>query len=203
MEEEKDKFYDDLQKVCDRVPKRDIVMILGDLNDKIGKEKACERVTGKYTLHGISNQNGEMVCNFANENSMTVMSTQFQHKTIHKGTWILPDLTTVNKIDHILINTNKKNTVQDVQTLRGPNCDSDHFLVKTIIKQWLIITPRRNTENKKRWNLENIRNPVKLKQYRQMIYEKLVQKMEQREVNHEWEIIESTIIESAEEIFKT
>jgi len=55
-----------------------------------------------------------MVRNFAIENKMIVMSTQFQHKTIHKGTWILPDLTTVNQIDHILINTNKKKTVQDV-----------------------------------------------------------------------------------------
>jgi len=50
-----------------------------------------------------------MVCNFAIENNFTVMSTQFQHKTIHNGMWISPDLTTINQIDHILINTNKKN----------------------------------------------------------------------------------------------
>jgi len=150
MEEEKDKFYDDLQKTYDRASKHDIVMVLGDLNAKIGKEKAYESVTEKNTLHDISNQNGEMVCNFAIENNMTVMNTQFQHKTIHKGTWISPDLTTANQTDHILINTNKKKTIQNVQTLRGPSCDSDNFLVKTIIKQRLIITPRRNTENRKK-----------------------------------------------------
>ena len=122
------------------------------------------------------------------------MSTQFQHKTIHKGTWISPDLTTVNEIDHILLHIYiLKKTVQDVRTLRGPNSDSDHFLVKTITKQ-LIITPIRNTENRKHWNLDNIRNPVKLKQYSQMIYEKLVQKMEQKEVNHEWKNIKNTIL---------
>ena len=33
-------------------------MILGDLNAKIGKEKANENVTGKHTLHDVSNQNG-------------------------------------------------------------------------------------------------------------------------------------------------
>jgi len=180
MEEEKDKFYDDLQKVYDRVPKHDIIMILGDLHAKISKEKAYETVTGKYTLHDVPNQNGEMVCNFAIENNMTVMSTQFQHKTTHKVTWISPDLTTVNQTDHKLIHTYKNKTVQNVRTLRGPNCDSDHFLVKTIIKQQPIITPRRNTENRKKWNLENIRNPVKLKQYRQKINEKLLQKMEKK-----------------------
>jgi hypothetical protein len=99
------------------VPKHDIIMILGDLNAQIGKEKAYENVIGKHTLHDVSNQNGEMVCNFAIENNMMVMSTQFQHKTIHKGSWISPHLTTVNQIDYILINTNKKKIVQVVRTL--------------------------------------------------------------------------------------
>jgi hypothetical protein len=115
-EEEKNKFYDDLQKTFDSVLKH-IIMILGDLNAKIGKEKAYENVTEKHTLHDISNQNGEMVCNFAIEDNMTVTSIQFQHKAIHKGTWLSPGLTTVNQIDHILINTNKKKIAQDVQTL--------------------------------------------------------------------------------------
>jgi hypothetical protein len=91
-----------------------------------------------------------MVGNFAIENNMTVMCTQFQHKTTHKGTWISPDLPTVHQIDHKIINTNKNKTVHNVQTLRGSNCDSEHFLVKTIIKQQLIIMPRRNTENRKK-----------------------------------------------------
>ena len=39
-EEEKDKFYDDLQRTFERVLKHDVVMILGDLNAKTGKEKA-------------------------------------------------------------------------------------------------------------------------------------------------------------------
>jgi len=44
------------------------------------------------------------------------MSTQFQYKTVHKGTRISPDLNTVNQIDHMLINTKKKGkkTLRDV-----------------------------------------------------------------------------------------
>jgi endonuclease/exonuclease/phosphatase family metal-dependent hydrolase len=197
--EEKGKFYDHLQRTYDRAPKHDIVMILGDLNAKI----AYENVTGKHRVHDVSNQNGEIICNFAIENNMTVMNTQFQHKTIHKGTWISPELTTVNRTDHILINTNKKKTVQDVRTLRRLNCDSDHIFVKTIIKQRLITTPRKNIENRKNWNLDNIKNPLKLRKYRQKIHEKLLQKMEQADVNHEWESIKNVILKSAEETIKT
>jgi exonuclease III len=82
--DEKDIFYVDLQRTYDKAPQHDIVLILGDLNAKIGREKVYENVTGKHTLHDVSNQNGEKICNFAFENNMTVMSTQFKHKIIHK-----------------------------------------------------------------------------------------------------------------------
>jgi hypothetical protein len=81
-------------------------------------------------------------------------------------------------------------------------CDSDHLPIKSTMKQQLITMPRRNVENRKKWNLYNIRNPEKLKQYRQTIYEKLLQKLEQTDVNHEWENIKSTTLKSAEEIIK-
>ena len=54
----KKKFYEDLQIVHNKIPKHDIVTILVNLNDKIGKED----VAGKHTLHEISNKNGEWVC---------------------------------------------------------------------------------------------------------------------------------------------
>jgi hypothetical protein len=198
-EEEKDKFCDDLQRTYETVPKHVIVLILGDLNAKIGKEKAYENVTGKHTLHEVSNQTGELVCNFAIENNMTVMSTQFQHKTIHKGTWTSPNFTTVNQIDHVLINTTKKRTAQNIRTLRGLNRDSDHFLVKTIIKQRLITKPRGNIDNRKKWNLVSVQNSLIIKQYRQKIYEKFLQKRQQVDINQEWENIKNVMLERAEE----
>jgi hypothetical protein len=63
------------------------------------------------------------------------MSTQCQHKRIHEGTWIAPDRATINQIDHVLINAKKRSVVENVRSMCGLNCDSDHFLVKTVIKQ--------------------------------------------------------------------
>jgi endonuclease/exonuclease/phosphatase family metal-dependent hydrolase len=140
-DEEKEKFYEDLQIVHNKIPKHDIVIILGDLNAKIGKEEVYQNVAGKHTLHETSNRNGEWVCEYAIANNMKIISTYYQHKRIHKGTWISPDGNTLNQIDHVIIDTQKKDVVEDVRTMRGLNCDSDHFLVKTILRQRLIRSP--------------------------------------------------------------
>jgi endonuclease/exonuclease/phosphatase family metal-dependent hydrolase len=137
-EDIKEQFYDDLQSMVDKVPKSDIIIILGDVNAKLGKESAYQKITGKYTLHEETNRNGELLCDFAAANNMIVMSTQFQHKQIiHKGTWRSPDHI-INQIDHVLVNQNKKEIIEDVRTLRDPNIDSDHYLLKTTLKQKLL-----------------------------------------------------------------
>jgi hypothetical protein len=117
--------------------KSDTIIILGDLHARLGKEDAYRGVTCQYTTHQNTNGNGELLCEFAILNNMTIMSTQFQHKSIHKGTWISPDENSVNQIDHVKINSNKKELIEDVRTMRGPNIDSNHFLVKTIVNQKL------------------------------------------------------------------
>jgi exonuclease III len=86
----KEKFYGDLQTVIDRTPKSDTILVLGDVNAKLGKEDVCSEVSGKHTLHELSNRNGEMLLERVLGNNLAVMSTQF-HQKIHKGTWLDPD----------------------------------------------------------------------------------------------------------------
>jgi len=92
-------------------------------------------VTGQHTLHEETNINGELLCEFANTSSMIVMNTNFQHKRIRKITWLSPDQNTASQIDHIIINVNKKGVTEDMRSMRGPNVDSGHFLVKAVIKK--------------------------------------------------------------------
>jgi len=54
-------------------------------------------------LHNISNENGEMVANYAISSDMFLINTDFQHKKIHSGTWISPDYKTINQIDHVMV----------------------------------------------------------------------------------------------------
>ena len=97
------------------------------------EKRLYNEVTGQHTLHEETNRNGELLCEFACANNMVVMNTNFQHKRIHKITWLSPDQNTASLIDHIIINENKKGVIEDVKTMRGPNIDSDHFLVKAVI----------------------------------------------------------------------
>jgi len=119
------------------------------MNAKICLEDAFSSVTGKYSLHKESNSNGELICEYAAAHNMYIMSTKFNHKKIHKGTWVAPYEKTCNQIDHVPVNQKKSSMIQDVRNLRRPNCDSDHYLVKTVITHKLvraqkIVTPKEN-----------------------------------------------------------
>jgi len=65
------------------------------------------------------------------------MRTQFQQKQINKGTRRSPDYNIINQTDHVLVNQNKEEAIEVVRSLRGPNIDSDHYLLKTTLKQKL------------------------------------------------------------------
>jgi exonuclease III len=51
----KEQFYEDLQKLHDKVPRNDLLIIAGDFNAKVGREGAYKEVVGKYSIHPISN----------------------------------------------------------------------------------------------------------------------------------------------------
>jgi len=75
--------------------------------------------------------------------------------------------------------------IQDVSNLGGPKCDSDHFLVKVIIKQKLITTRNKFTE-KLRWNASNLKNPKILGAYSKRLNERLNTQEERYGVEQDW-----------------
>jgi hypothetical protein len=167
----KECFYAKLQQIQEKVPKHDL-LILGDYNAKMRRERAYQKVIRNHTLHETTNRNGELTCEYAIADDMVVSSTFFQHKNIHKGTWISPDTLTLNQIDHVLVSNCKKQMIQDIRTLCGPNCDSDRFLVKVIVKQKLNIK-QKEFEKKLRWDNSNLQSPEKLRAYNKRLNERL------------------------------
>jgi hypothetical protein len=63
-------LYEGLQIVHDRNTKQDVTIILGDMNAKVGTEVAYQPVTGKHTLHEKTNDNVELICEYAASNNI-------------------------------------------------------------------------------------------------------------------------------------
>lgn len=61
-------------------------------------------MAGKYTLHDVTSGNGQKLIQFAQIHGMFAVSTKYKHKTIHKGTRIIPGNMETNQIDHVFIN---------------------------------------------------------------------------------------------------
>jgi hypothetical protein len=91
------------------------------------------------------------------------MSIKFKHKITQKGTCVAPDRNTSNQIGHVPVNQNKSSMIQDVRTLREPNCDFDRFLVKVLMARELVTTQSINNTQRKQWNRKNLQKKEKLK----------------------------------------
>ncbi|VDP18658.1 unnamed protein product [Schistosoma margrebowiei] len=104
----KDQFYERLQSVIEKCPRKDLTILMGDLNAKVGIDNTgYEDIMGRHGL-GERNENGERFANLCAFNKSVIGGTIFPHKRIHKATWISPDHTTENQIDHIFINKNSE-----------------------------------------------------------------------------------------------
>ena len=81
-----------------------------------------------------------------------------------------------NQIDHVLINKKRLSTIKDARSMQGPNCDSDHFLVRVKYKQKKMKLQGDKYEKKKKWNQEKLEDPSSAKEYRKEIIRKMVHK---------------------------
>jgi hypothetical protein len=128
-EKETEDFYEQLQAVLDKGPKRDLKLLMGDLNPKAGTNNTDrEIIMGKHGT-GAQNENGELFAEFCTSNDLAIRGTIFSHKMIYKTTWISPDGRTVNEINHITIGRKWRRRLIDVRAIPGANAASDHHLL--------------------------------------------------------------------------
>ena len=128
-EQKKADFYDLLQATIDKAKANDLVLLMGDMNAKIGSQNDhYEIVMGRHGL-GSMNENGQLFADFCLENDLAIGGSLFPHKTKHKATWVSPDHTTENQIDHVAISRRHRRSLLDVRVKRGADAGSDHHLL--------------------------------------------------------------------------
>ena len=157
-----DDFYEQLQNVVNCVPRRDMLIVAGDWNARVGPaDSSTKHIIGKFGL-GQRCSNGDRLINFADYNHMIVTNTRFQHPRKHLLTWYSNDGRTAHQLDYILIRSRWMSSVEDCRSYRGAEtgnrCGSDHTLVRAKVK--LRLTTRRKLPAAKRFNVALLDDPV-------------------------------------------
>lgn len=120
-------------------------------------------------------------------------------KKIHLGTWRIPGSNDVNQIDHILISNRHFSSVIDVRACRGPNCDSDHYLVEAIVREKLSTVQTLKRTRQFKWDSSKLRqDPNTLHTYQSTLDKKL-ENMQGTTLEEKWEQIKQARLETAQE----
>ena len=80
-EAEVERFYEDLQDLLERTPKKDVLFIIEGWNAKAGSQET-PGVTGKFGL-AMWNEAGQRLIEFCQENALVVANTLFQQHKVN------------------------------------------------------------------------------------------------------------------------
>jgi hypothetical protein len=87
----KEEFYQLLNETITTVRKRDAIIVMGDMNAKIGpNNEGLVYVMGRHGI-GNMNENGELFSVLCASHELIVGGTAFPHKTCHKVSSVSPD----------------------------------------------------------------------------------------------------------------
>ena len=143
-DESKEEFSEQLQREVEATPRHDVLIVMGDLNAKIGEDNGgWEKVMGKHGL-GRMNENGEKLAKFCGNNDLVIGGSLFKHRDIHKITWTSPNARDQNQIDHIIINGRYRGSLMDTRAMRGADANSDHHMVMGKVRLKLCSTKRKS-----------------------------------------------------------
>ena len=126
-EEDIEEFYEDLEKACKHVASTDVMVVMGDMNAKIGKG-SVDRYVGEFGL-GERNDSGDRLLEFCIEKDLFVANTHFQQPARRLYTWKSPGDVYRNQIDYIMVRRRFSNSVKNCRTFPGADINSDHCLL--------------------------------------------------------------------------
>ncbi|XP_072398398.1 uncharacterized protein [Diabrotica undecimpunctata] len=202
----KDEFFEKLNDIITNIGKSRELIILGDLNSRVGQRINSE-VIGPYGEINL-NDNGERLIQVCQSHTLRIMNGFYKHKDIHKYTWVQHTRNLKSIIDYVIVKQSTTLKVNDVRVLRGPTCGSDHYIVRTK----MVFPFKSNKDNNvneepqqtevitnKRYNLNSLINESTRNLYQHRLDEKLLHNIEDQSVEQIYENITSSIKEAAEE----
>ena len=133
-DEDIEAFYNDVDETLAKTDKKDIIILTGDWNAKVGNDNTDWKYTMSRYGYGERNERGERLLKFATNHNLYICNTKFQHKPNRKWTWASPDGIHKNMIDLILVQRRWKTSVLNCRTFQSADISSDHSLVLCNLK---------------------------------------------------------------------
>ena len=146
-------FLSQLAAAQAALPPRDVQLVLGDFNARVGSAGAGDPYLGcSASRHGVGDRNaaGEQLLQWCAEAGLAVANTWFPHKAAHSYTWLSADQQTRACIDYALVSRQRLSSVQDVRAHRQGNLlaplagsiSDHHLLVLTLLLRLRVRPPR-------------------------------------------------------------
>ena len=131
-DEDVEDFYEQLQEDLDQTPTKDILVVQGDCNAKVGENahQNWDGTCGKY-CNTTSSARGLRLLEFASYNSLILANTLGPHKLSRRVTWHSPNGEHHNQIHYIMVKRRFWSSMNIAKTQSFPGADigSDHELV--------------------------------------------------------------------------
>ena len=196
---DKDDFYEQLQDTLNRVPNHDVVILIGDLNAQIHRNReGLEHVIGPHGTARRTNDNGERFILLCSTNNLCIMNTFYQHRSVHKKTWKSPNGTIQNEIDYICMSKRWKTAVDDVRTFRGADIGSDHHLIKAKIR--IKLKKVKHQDKIKPFALEKLKSKDVEDRYTLELSNRFQALEEQNDIEAHWDLFKQAVVTTAEQV---
>ncbi|XP_042855571.1 craniofacial development protein 2-like, partial [Penaeus japonicus] len=164
-DEEIERFYQDLEQTIKEKAKKDILIIQGDWNAKIGYKESTgwEGTIGDFGV-GTSKRS-IMLLEIAESPVVVILS--HNHKYQKRTTWHSPDGVTHNQIDYILVDRRFQTGINrpKTRTFKKPDIGSDHDPVMMTFRMRLS-KEKKVSQRRTKFDLEKLKDREVAEKYR-------------------------------------
>jgi hypothetical protein len=159
------------------------------------KNQGYEEIIGKQGL-GEMNDDGDRFANLCAATSLVIGGSFFQHKRIHRATWVSPDLMKENQIDHVGIGNKFRRSLEDGRVRREADDASDHHLLGARMKLRLRRNLTGQTSQRQWYNTTALKETARLEEFRTTLSKKawiIQQWIEGETMDEKWQSIEEAV----------
>ena len=121
-------YFNELSETTKSIPAHNFLIVAGDFNSRIGLDNA------NFAYHELTNRNGELMLEFAQENNLIISNTTFQKKAAKLWTCELPSGYRA-QLDYILVRRKWKKSLLNAEAYNSfASIGSDHRIVTANIR---------------------------------------------------------------------